>query len=94
MSKTTAILGGSYGALVIILVFIFLFSPGKFDILHQTSQTNSNLFDQINPKNQQLSLADIFAKSDDGVVQIIVRKSNDSSTERDIGSGIVYDTSG
>jgi len=94
LSKTVAILGGSYGALVIILVFVFLFSPGKFDILHQTSQTSSNLFDQINVKNNQLSLADLFAKSNDGVVQIIVRKSNDSSTERDIGSGIVYDTSG
>jgi S1-C subfamily serine protease len=94
LSKTTAILGGSYGALVIILVFVFLFSPEKFDLLHQASQTNSNLFDQINAKSPQLSLADLFAKSDDGVVQIIVRKSNDSSTERDIGSGIVYDTTG
>lgn len=94
MSKTTAILGGTYGALVIILVFVFLISPGKFDIVHQTTQPNSNFFNQINVKNNQLSLADLFAKSDDGVVQIIVRKSNDSSTERDIGSGIVYDTSG
>jgi S1-C subfamily serine protease len=63
-------------------------------MLHQASQTNSNLFDQINTKSPQLSLADLFAKSDDGVVQIIVRKSNDSSIERDIGSGIVYDTLG
>ena len=94
MSKTTAILGGTYGALVIILVFVFLISPGKFDIFHQGLQTNSNLFDQINSKNNQLSLSDLFAKSNDGVVQIIVRKYNDSSTEKDIGSGIVYDTSG
>jgi S1-C subfamily serine protease len=94
VDKTKVILGGSYGALVIILVFVFLFSPEKLDILHQTSQTNSNFFDQFNGRNSQLSLADLFAKSDDGVVKIIVRKSNDSSTERDIGSGIVYDTSG
>ena len=94
MSKTTAIIGGTYGALVIILVFVFLFSPGRFDILNQAPQINSNFFDQTNVKNNQLSLADLFAKSDDGVVQIIVRKSNDSSTERDIGSGIVYDNSG
>jgi len=94
LSKTTAIIGGTYGALVIILVFVFLFSPGRFDILNQAPQINSNFFDQTNVKNNQLSLADLFAKSDDGVVQIIVRKSNDSSTERDIGSGIVYDNSG
>lgn len=93
LDKTTAILGGSYGALVIILVFVFLFSPTKFDISHQFTQTNSNIFNQINTKSQ-LTFADLFAKSDDGVVQIIVHKSNDSSTDRDIGSGIVYDTNG
>jgi S1-C subfamily serine protease len=93
LDKTTAILGGSYGALVIILVFVFIFSP-KLDISNQLSQPNSNLFDQINVKGPPLSLADLFAKSDDGVVQIIVHKSNDSATDRDIGSGIVYDTTG
>lgn len=93
MSKTTAVLGGVYGALVIILVFVFLFSSGRSDML-QGPQTGPDLFDRLFAKNNQLSLADLFAKSDDGVVQIIVRKSNYSSTERDIGSGIVYDTSG
>jgi S1-C subfamily serine protease len=94
LDKTTTILGGAYGALVIILVFVFLFSPTKLDIIHQFTQTNSNIFGQNNIKSNQLSLADLFAKSDDGVVQIIVRKGNDSSTEKDIGSGIVYDKTG
>jgi len=94
LDKTTAALGGSYGALVIILVFVFLFYPAKLGIPNHLAQTNPNNFDQFNSKSSQLSLADLFAKSDDGVVQIIVRKSNDSSTDRDIGSGIVYDSSG
>jgi S1-C subfamily serine protease len=92
LDKTTAVLGGSYGVLVIILVFVFLL-PTKLDI-PQLAQSSPNLFDQINAKDSPLSLADLFAKSDDGVVQIMVRKSNDSSTDRDIGSGIVYDTIG
>lgn len=93
MDKTTAVLGGSYGALVIILVFVFLFWP-KLDTPQHMTQTNSNIFEQVTTKSSQLSLADLFAKSDDGVVQIIVHKYNDSTTERDIGSGIVYDNTG
>src|SRR5438309_7295356 len=59
--------------------------------------SNINNFDylnQISPKNPGMSLADLFAKSDDGVVQVIVRVSNDTSTSRDLGSGIVYDLNG
>src|SRR2546427_1158388 len=59
--------------------------------------SNINNFDylnQISPKNPGMSLADLFAKSDDGVVQVIVRISNDTSTSRDLGSGIVYDLNG
>ena len=41
-----------------------------------------------------MSLADLFSKSQDGVVQIIVRKTSDNSSDRAIGSGIVYDSSG
>jgi S1-C subfamily serine protease len=94
LDKTTAVLGGSYGALVIILVFVFLFWPTKLDTQQELRQTSSNIFEQISAKSSQLSLADLFARSDDGVVQIIVHKYNDSTTERDIGSGIVYDNVG
>jgi S1-C subfamily serine protease len=41
-----------------------------------------------------MSLADLFSKSQDGVVQIIVRKSGDNASDRALGSGIVYNFQG
>ncbi|MGB6463714.1 MAG: trypsin-like peptidase domain-containing protein [Nitrosotalea sp.] len=91
MDKTSAVLGGIYCIVVLVLISIFVASPFKLDGSHQIVQTNP--FDQT-VKDSQLSLADLFAQSDQGVVQIIVDKSNGSLSDRDLGSGIVYDTSG
>ena len=90
MDKTTVVLGGIYCAVVLVLISVFLVSPGKIDL----SQISQNPFDQSIMRGTQLSLADLFAVSDQGVVQIIVSKSNDSLDNKDIGSGIVYDTNG
>lgn len=91
MDKTTAVLGGVYGIVVLILVFAFVFEQQKTDVMHQTS-TLGNIV-QSSP-GSQLSLADLFSKSQDGVVQIVVRKTGDNASDRAIGSGIVYDLSG
>lgn len=92
MDKTSIILGAIYCAVVLVLISVFVISPSKIDSHYQITQTNP--FDQSIMKGAQLSLADLFAKSDQGVVQIIVSKANDSTVDKDIGSGIVYDTSG
>ena len=91
MDKTTAVLGGVYGIVILILVFAFVFEQQKTDVIHQTS-TLGNIV-QSGP-GSQLSLADLFSKSQDGVVQIVVRKTGDNASDRAIGSGIVYDLSG
>lgn len=91
MDKTTAVLGGVYGVVVLVLVFAFVFEQQKTDVMHQTS-TLGNIV-QSGP-GSQLSLADLFSKSQDGVVQIVVRKTGDNASDRAIGSGIVYDLSG
>jgi S1-C subfamily serine protease len=92
LDKTTTILGGAYGIIVLILVFAFVSEQQKTDPVHQTATPLENII-QSNPTSH-LSLADLFSKSPDGVVQIIVRKSTDNSSDRAIGSGIVYDLSG
>jgi S1-C subfamily serine protease len=92
LDKTTAILGGIYGGIVLIMIFVFFISPQKTDVTNDPM--NASYFGQILSKNSVMSLADLFAKSDDGVVQIIVRKANDTSFTRDLGSGIVYDQNG
>jgi len=97
LDKTTVVLSGVYGGVVLLLIFVFFVSPQKTEIMSNSGFSNINNFDylnQISPKNSGMSLADLFAKSDDGVVQVIVRISNDTSTSRDLGSGIVYDLNG
>lgn len=91
MDKTTAVLGGVYGIVVLVLVFAFVFEQQKTDVIHQTS-TLGNIIESS--PGSQLSLADLFSKSQDGVVQIVVRKTGDNASDRAIGSGIVYDLSG
>ncbi|MGI0065294.1 MAG: S1C family serine protease [Nitrosotalea sp.] len=91
MDKTTAILGGAYGIIVFVLVFAFVMEQQKTDLTHSTSALENLV--QSSP-GSQLSLADLFSKSQDGVVQIIVRKTGDNSSDRAIGSGIVYDLGG
>jgi S1-C subfamily serine protease len=92
LDKTTAILGGTYGIIVLILVFAFVSEQQKTYPIHQTVTPLGNII-QSNPISH-LSLADLFSKSQDGVIQIIVRKTSDNSSDRAIGSGIVYDLSG
>ncbi|MGA9229130.1 MAG: trypsin-like peptidase domain-containing protein [Nitrosotalea sp.] len=92
MDKTTAILGGTYGIIVLILVLVFASGQQKIDLLQPTAAPFENSA-QLNPATH-MSLADLFSKSQDGVVQIIVRKTSDNSSDRAIGSGIVYDLSG
>jgi len=92
LDKTTAILGGTYGIIVLILVFAFASGQQKTDPIQQIVTPLGNIV-QSNPASH-LSLADLFSKSQDGVVQIIVRKTSDNSSDRAIGSGIVYDPSG
>ena len=92
LDKTTAILGGAYGVIVLILVLAFVSEQQRTDPIHQTVTPLGNIV-QSNPTSH-LSLADLFSKSQDGVVQIIVRKTSDNSSDRAIGSGIVYDLSG
>ena len=92
MDKTTAILGGTYGVIVLILLFVFVFEHQKVDPMPQTSMPLENII-QSSP-GSHLNPADLFSKSQNGVVQIIVRKTSDNASDRAIGSGIVYDLAG
>ena len=92
MDKTSVVLACTYCSIVIVLISVFVISPNKFELSPQLTQ--SNPLDQSIIKGSQLSLADLFAKADTGVVKIIVTKQNGTSEGRDIGSGIIYDTTG
>jgi len=94
LSKTTIILGGAYGGIIILLVFVFFGHP-QTDPSHYSIIPNSdNNLLATSSSSPSLSLADLFAKSEDGVVLVKVIKVGDSPNNRDIGSGIVYDYDG
>jgi len=63
LDKTTAILGGIYGGIVLLMIFVFFISPQKTDVTNDP--TGANYFGQILSKNSGMSLADLFAKSDE-----------------------------
>lgn len=90
MDKTTAVLGGIYGIIVLAIVFAFALEPQKTTM--GQPPTLANML-QSDPGSQS-NLADLFSKSQDGVVQIVVRKIGDNASDRSIGSGIVYDLGG
>ena len=100
MDKTTAILGGVLGGIVLLLVFAFYFSPHRTESLQQEltvpSIQNLKTGDRsvFSPRNTEISLAELFEKSQGGVVKVSVRKSNQTASARSVGSGFVYDVLG
>ncbi|MGI0081761.1 MAG: S1C family serine protease [Nitrosopumilaceae archaeon] len=100
MDKTSALFGGIFGGIAVLLVFAFYLAP-------QAEKTPSELIVQngheletvgeptpISTKFGEISLADLFDKSDDGVVKVSVRKTVETPTGRSLGSGFVYDVNG
>ena len=100
MDKTTAILGGVFGGIALLLLFAFYFSPQRTETLqHDLTVPNiQNLKtgdrSLLSPRNTEVSLAELFEESQDGVVKVSVRKSNQTGSVRSLGSGFVYDIMG
>ncbi len=99
MDKTSAIFGGVIGAVAVLVVFALYLAPDRMDIPRQDIITNGHNLGTVDettsPEDfREISLADLFEKSDDGVVKVSVRKSVELPTGRSLGSGFVYDVSG
>ena len=100
MNKTSAVFGGVIGGVIVLVVFALYLAPHRSDVLQQelitTNEHNLETAEETTPiqKFGEISLADLFDKSDDGVVKVSVRKSTDPTTGRSLGSGFVYDVSG
>jgi S1-C subfamily serine protease len=101
VDKTSAIFGGVIGAVAVLVVFALYLAPDRVDIPRQDLiVTNGHDLETVgettpSPEDfRDISLADLFEKSDDGVVKVSVRKSVELPTGRSLGSGFVYDVSG
>jgi S1-C subfamily serine protease len=99
VDKTSAVFGGVIGGIIVLIAFALYLAPHRSDILQQelitTNEQNLGTSEEETiQKAGEISLADLFDKSDDGVVKVSVRKSTDTSSGRSLGSGFVYDVSG
>ena len=100
VDKTSAILGGVCGGIAVLLVFVFVLAPQRAEIPPQDLiVSDGHSLETVGesmplPKLGEISLADLFEKSDDGVVKVFIRRSIELPTGRSLGSGFVYDVSG
>lgn len=98
MDKTSAVFGGVIGGVLVLIIFALYLAPNRSDLSQQDIITNEQNLETTEATTVQnigeISLADLFEKSDDGVVKVSVRKLSEIPTGSSVGSGFVYDVSG
>lgn len=101
MDKASTILGGFLGGITVLLVFAFiLIQPPSLQPPQDLIVTNG---DELKPvgeqtpiplQRQEITLTEIFEKSEPGVVRINVQKSVQIGIGSSVGSGFVFDKQG
>ena len=103
MAKSGFVVGGIVGATAIILLFTFILIPsqeiGTPDLITSNGHSATILGDEISSSSKSnLTLVELFEKSEEGVVKIkVVRIGSQGTVQGDIGgvgSGFVYDNLG
>jgi len=103
LAKSGFVVGGIVGATAIILLFAFIIVPsqeiGTPDLITSNGHSAAILGDEISSSSKSnLTLVELFEKSEEGVVKIkVVRIGSQGTVQGDIGgvgSGFVYDNLG
>jgi len=103
LAKSGFVVGGIVGATAIILLFTFILIPsqeiGTPDLITSNGHSATILGDEISSSSKSnLTLVELFEKSEEGVVKIkVVRIGSQGTVQGDIGgvgSGFVYDNLG
>jgi S1-C subfamily serine protease len=98
LAKSGFVVGGLMGAAAIILLFAFVFIPsqeiGTPDLI--TSNGHNTIFGDETSffAKKNLTLIELFEKSEEGVVKIKVERISSQGDTVDMGSGFVYDNLG
>jgi S1-C subfamily serine protease len=87
------ILGGLLATVIVLVSYsIFLNPPNQIPSVDQISENTKNA---VVAQNKELSLVEIFEKSEAGVVRINVKRpADDAHRIGGVGSGFVYDSNG
>ena len=98
MAKSGFVVGGIVGATAIILLFTFVLIPsqeiGTPDIIVSNGHSATMFGDETSSSKKNISLIELFEKSEEGVVKIHVDKTTSSRDTGGLGSGFVYDNLG
>ena len=98
MDRSGVFVGGIIGAGIIAVIFAVLFIAPPESIKPEISVTNGhsvNSVGEITPlKTKNLSLIEIFEKSEPGVVRVNVQRVETSDSVGGVGSGFVFDKKG
>ncbi len=98
MDKSGIFVGGVIGSLIITLIFVTLFvSPPesiKNEIIVEDKQIPNTIVETTKIYSNNLSLIEIFEKSEPGVVRVNVQRSETSDVVNGVGSGFVFDKKG
>ena len=96
MAKSGFIVSGVVGATAIILLFTFILIPsqeiGMPDLITSNGHDATTLGDVLSSSKSNLTLVELFEKSEEGVVKIQVER--DGQNRGSQGSGFVYDNLG
>lgn len=100
MQKSGVILGSILGATVVLLVFTFIMiPPPTIDSPPQIVVTNGHEPSIVGketsiPVTRNLSLVQIFERSEEGVVQVNIQRAPEIIGPNGVGSGFVFDKNG
>ena len=96
MAKSGFVVGGIVGATAIILLFTFILIPsqeiGMPDLITSNGHDAATLGNVLSSSKSNLTLVELFEKSEEGVVKIQVER--DGQNRGSQGSGFVYDNLG
>ena len=98
MDKSSVFVGGTIGALIVIVAFAVLFvSPPesiKPEIVVSNGHSTNTVGETIQIYPHNLSLIEIFEKSESGVVRVNVQRGEVDDGTGGLGSGFVFDKKG
>lgn len=99
MDKSGLIVGGIAGAVMALVIFALVFSPPQSIVKPEIivpNDYNASAVEENSSSSysKNLSLVEIFEKSESGVVRVNVQRSPDEESPSGVGSGFVFDKRG
>ncbi len=91
----SGIVGGVIGGVIVAAIFtVFFIVPAEFDKPESVTIIEQTIEEKTIPHSSNLSLIEIFEKSEPGVVRVNVQRNESTSSNGGVGSGFVFDKKG